>query len=383
MRPHIKRIFSLLFLFFVCNLFATEKDKINFGYYIQGDSVWFNGDTYDDVKNRVNFKNGVNIPRARFYVRGHNDEWLYVFTYDAAEEYLRENYVRYKGISNVYFQLGHYKPAYSIWYSTSHRFNIFMERALPVIAFVPGYRVGTQLLLFKDPLTFAMGIFGPDAANKLYGEQVKGHMPLAANTRFTFVPLHTENHVLHFGAAGVYQETDSTEAFRFRAFPEIQMYRNRFLIDTEKIPHCKHFYGHECEIAYFYRSFSTTGEYYSVFVDRQKQENVSFNGFYVMADYFLTGEGYKYNFREGLIDGITPIRHCFGALQLALRYSVGDLQDDDIRGGREYNKTLALNWYLNKHVRLVFNYVAVHTSPSQNGQDRNLNIVGLRCQLSA
>lgn len=398
MRVLIKGFISLAVFIVAINIFAEQEknrtqesrnkntyktDAINFGFYGQADSVWYDGDTHDNVNDKVNFKDSVNIPRARFYVRGDIGDLYYIFTYDAAEENLRENYLRYKGIENAYFQVGQYKPAVSMWYSTSHRFYIFMERGLPVAAFVPGYRVGAQLLVFKDPITFTAGMFGPDIANRFYGNQVEGHTPLAYNTRFTFVPINLQRHVLHFGVAGVYQETDSTESFQFRTIPEVQMYRNQFLIDAGQIKKCKHFFEDEFEIAYIYKAFSVEGEYFSVLVNRQKQKNVGFNGYYLTVDYFLTGESYKYNFKEGIIEGITPIRHCFGAIQIALRYSETDLDDQNIQGGREYNKTCGINWYVNENVRFVLNYIRVHTSPSENGQNRDMNIIGIRCQLSA
>ena len=46
-----------------------------------------------------------------------------------------------------------------------------------------------------------------------------------------------------------------------------------------------------------------------------------------------------------------------GAWQIAVRGSVADLSDHEIFGGRGSSATFALNWYLNSHARLQFNYL--------------------------
>ena len=52
-----------------------------------------------------------------------------------------------------------------------------------------------------------------------------------------------------------------------------------------------------------------------------------------------------------------PSARQWGALQVAARVSMLDLNDAEIRGGQELNFTLGLNWYLLSNLRLSANYV--------------------------
>ena len=47
----------------------------------------------------------------------------------------------------------------------------------------------------------------------------------------------------------------------------------------------------------------------------------------------------------------------WGALEVALRFSYVDLNGGSIRGGREYDLTAGLNWYLSEKTRFMLNYI--------------------------
>ena len=71
---------------------------------------------------------------------------------------------------------------------------------------------------------------------------------------------------------------------------------------------------------------------------------------------------------------------------MALRYSYIDLNDEDIQGGEEKNWTVALNWYLNRNARLMFNYVFANVKNSAAGtrflEDGDTDIFTMRFQLA-
>ena len=93
-----------------------------------------------------------------------------------------------------------------------------------------------------------------------------------------------------------------------------------------------------------------------------------FQGTYVEALYFLTGESRPYDRRAGLPTRIVPNRNFYwarspggnpsgwGALQVGARYSFLDLNSAGINGGQLNSLTIGINWFLNPNVKFQFNY---------------------------
>ena len=109
--------------------------------------------------------------------------------------------------------------------------------------------------------------------------------------------------------------------------------------------------------------FSLQGEWFLNFTQSDAEDDPDFRGHYVYAGYVLTGENRGYKKSRGVFAGITPknsfrpFKGGWGALELALRYSYLDLNDENIRGGKESNITAGLNWYLSEKTRFMVNYI--------------------------
>ena len=99
-------------------------------------------------------------------------------------------------------------------------------------------------------------------------------------------------------------------------------------------------------------------------VERDGMLDPSFDGGYLQVSWFLTGEYQPFSRKSGTLSR-PKIRGPFrigaeggwGALQLAVRGSVLDLSDKDVRGGTERNLAYALNWWWSSHSRLQLGYV--------------------------
>ncbi|WP_235908518.1 OprO/OprP family phosphate-selective porin [Roseiconus nitratireducens] len=130
-----------------------------------------------------------------------------------------------------------------------------------------------------------------------------------------------------------------------------------------------------------------TGEYINTWVQRDPAggfngSNLHFQGGYLFASYFLTGEYIPLNRTSGTIDRVKPFENFFvvdrcrggtgkgwGALCVALRGDYLDLSDSDIRGGRGYGITAGLNWYWTAYSKIQCNYVVGEIENGGQGLD--------------
>jgi len=125
--------------------------------------------------------------------------------------------------------------------------------------------------------------------------------------------------------------------------------------------------------------------------------DVWFNGGYIQATYFLTGESRTYDRRLGRL-GSSYITSPFtpfyftrgedggwlfgrGAWELAARYNYLDLNSKGIQGGISNAWEAGVNWYLNPNLKIQFEYLwqdRFNMSDSKNSG--NLNGLGIRTQ---
>lgn len=359
----------------------VAKNNPRFGFYGQGDCLNFWGDTKDTVYNDENFRNCLNIPRARFSVGGKEYDLVYYTSFDVAEQDFRDLYFRYEKYSSFWLTLGQFKSPFNLWFITSQRHFNFLEQSLPTLAFYPGFRGGIMAQLFFEHVALSAALLTPEINNTIRFDQVYGHVPLAGNGRMTIVPLKTETEVIHFGVAGIIQDTDSTGRLRFRAFPEAQDIQNHFLVDTDYFYDCKNYVGMESEFFIMFSSLSLSGEYYNTHVNRNLND-LYFDGGSLIVDYFLTGEHYEYHFKNGCVDGISKFKHDYGAWQLLFRYSTINLDSGDVHGGKENDLTFGLNWWANDYLKFLADFIIADAHPAENGVNRHMNILAIRCQLS-
>jgi phosphate-selective porin OprO/OprP len=103
--------------------------------------------------------------------------------------------------------------------------------------------------------------------------------------------------------------------------------------------------------------------------------NVSFNGGYVQVSYFLTGENRLYEKRHARLNSMccrpnTPFFFkqdrngglcCgLGAWEVAARFSYLNLNDGAVQGGILESEVVGINWYLNTHLKVQFDYLRTH-----------------------
>ncbi|MEW8469935.1 MAG: porin, partial [Candidatus Thiodiazotropha sp.] len=104
--------------------------------------------------------------------------------------------------------------------------------------------------------------------------------------------------------------------------------------------------------------FSLQGEWMQAKVERDTGTEPTFDGWYLQASWFLTGESRRYKQDAAKFGRIRPLSE-HGALEAAARFSSLDLNDGEIEGGSSDNLTLGLNWYINRQIRLMANAIFV------------------------
>ncbi len=341
---------------------------------------------------------GLEIRRGRLYVKGvlYHD-WKYQAEYDFAgnKTHIKDLWLGYTGFKPMgldFIGLGHQKQPYSLEVEMSSNDIPFIERALDyslteaVVDRALGVRLQTH------------GGFWFAAAG-LYGESIGKNNDEGWGTagRFILAPVHDDNTVVHVGVRGAYREPndDRTQHFRYESSHQSSFY----LANTGTIDEVDNTSLVGGEAAFVYGPFGLEGEYTYAMVERRRgRRDLDFDGFHVQATWSLTGESKAaaYRLKDGEFKRLKPHQYFsfanggLGAWEVAARYGWIDLNDADIRGGKAQDFSVALNWYLNPNIRLMFDWTHVlsntqhglNKSASTSGEAEDLDIFQVRTQLT-
>jgi phosphate-selective porin OprO/OprP len=386
---------SSAFKFFWKNGFRWEtkdkKFKGQVGGRIQADWTFFND--YDQtldaalgVAPGTAYRSGFEFRRARLFTAG--TLYKYVdfrveFDFASGNVQFRNVWIATSGLDECFgclfpdFKFGSFKEPISLEQLTSSLWLPFLERSLPVEAFCPhfNYGVGVSDQWFGDRVTYALGWFvndtddngGPD--NFVDGQSVTGRV-----TWTPWRPCDCDCRVLHVGASARYGFDQGN--VRFRSRPEQHL--GQRIVDTGGLGR-GNFLTLCGELAFVYDRWSLQAEYFHTVVRAQRSGGErTFSGYYAFVSYFLTGPCRNYKVSSATFDRITPCQswlddECcgLGAWEIAARYSRLDLSDDNIRGGEVWDATFGLNWYVNPHTRVMFNYV--YSDLQSRGANNNIN----------
>ena len=252
---------------------------------------------------------------------------------------------------------------YTLDRATSNNNSTFMERAAPVeVAAGIGAATRSGFGITANERQWWAGAFLTGPAS---GRTSHDARQTAATGRAVFLPVLTDRASLLIGGDVQYLFDAPTGASELNLRDRIEMRidGNRVLgtgglpIDSARVL--------SAELAGTLGGFHFQGEYFDFNVERTPGNgpNLDFNGYYIQGGYILTGETRRYSASSGSYGGVVPNRPFdwrtgnWGAWEIAARYSMVDLNDKDILGGRQENMTLGLNWYVNSNIRFMFNYI--------------------------
>ncbi len=311
----------------------------------------------------------VNFRRARLGVSGKlAKDFFYKFENDFAADNVPEGitdaYIGYDFNEHLYVQAGQLKEPFNLENMTTSRFATFMERGL-TSAFTPGRRVGA-LVGARDQVgdyawTFMVGGFDGGIGVSATADDTHD-----ITARGTIAHMADASHTLHAGLATSYRTPDNiTDQISFSSVPESR-FSGGNAVSTGAITNTDHAQQWGLEAAGVWGPFSLQGEAMRMDLARDAGlPDATFDGYYLQASYFLTGEFRPYLPERGIFGRVMPneplLDGGWGAWQVAARYSAIDLTSGGINGGEAQDVTLGLNWIPHHQVVVMGNVVFVNT----------------------
>ncbi len=325
-------------------------------------------------------------------------------------------WTKLKGIPYIgNIQIGHQKENFSLEALTSDEWTTFMERALPNTfavgnpykAYNTGIKVYNQAL--DKRMTWAVG--GYINQSNSSGSFFNNYANTDLAVRLTALPWCADNgrDLLHVGLSYSYRAREASHpGLEYQSTPEFHL-TNTYTIDTGLLP-ATAANTLDPELALVLGPFSLRGEYFNAMVNANgklpvntvsnlagtKIANPDFDGYYMEACYFLTGERRPYDKNQGIFTRPIPLHNFnikdggWGAWELTARFSNTNLSNGGVTGGDENDVTAGINWYLNPNVKLQLNYIYAHifdrtyvvgsgsSASLKTVNDGNAHIVGMR-----
>ncbi|MBF0295147.1 MAG: hypothetical protein HQL96_08140 [Magnetococcales bacterium] len=355
--------------------------EVKVGGRLQVDTGLYGSDVTDNAS-------GTELRRARLDVSGRFEkDWKFKFAYDFADNGVEDKsaYIGYEGWQGWSIKAGLYGMPLGLSEATGSLYGIFMEEPMIVSAFKLDERIGLGMETWGERWSAQLALFGENAAANGVDDESHG-----AAVRATWAPVLDKTRVLHLGGSLVHLTPESVNegnndrngngirnenvrTSRFRSRPEAHVNMGR-LVDTGAIFNVDAIHTVGLEMAGVWGPVAMEGETMRTWVARSSggQPDLGFGGYYGALSWFLTGESRNYEVKSGSFGRVAPFRNFDwkqggrGAWEVAVRYSVLDLNDENVRGGEERNLTFGLNWYLNPRLRIMANYVLVDTTVAED-----------------
>lgn len=363
MRTRLLLLTILVLTVFSLSLTAGDEKtstEIEVGGRFMLDMGWMSAD--DELEAEFGpFEDAIEYRRARFYAKGtfyKHIEFKIQFDFAGGDADWKDVYLKLKKLPfNI--TVGHFKEPFGLEELTSSKYITFIERSLPIGTFAPSRKVGIMfdMNLAKKLVWVGLGVFRDPTDT--YGNVLGTEALYNFTGRFVVTPLYDKKkgNLIHLGIAITNRDIDGN-SLRYRVRPEVH-FTDRFVNTDKFAADNSRILGFEA--AAVFGSLSIQGEYISAAVDSTEGGDPSFSGMYIQASYWLTGEQRKYKDSSRIFDRVKPKTNFgddgSGGFELAARYSMVDLTDSGIIGGKLTNVTLGLNWHLNPYTRIMTNYV--------------------------
>ena len=326
------------------------------------------------------------IRRSRFTLAGNSGKhWSYKLTVNVDHEgdgdSVDTGFLKYSS-KPMYVRAGKYKRpgmleerTSSKWLSTQER-SILNEMAGSVLGKPDFGGVEVGFATKGDvPMSGALGIYDDEDEDGEGGDEYGIGARLSASPRFG------DDAFLHAGAS-YYNVDYAGEPLRIRSRMGIRTPSSRpfevkrsFTDDIDQMG---------LELAYVTGPFSLQGEYMSLESDGavgaalvqedgeytgRIRSDIDMAGYYFQAAYTLTGETRGYKASSGAFKGIKP-KGGMGAWELVARYEDAEVDVKALAQEASMERlVLGVNWYVNKNVKMMLNYVDAEIRDCATGDE--------------
>lgn len=299
------------------------------------------------------------VRRVRIGAQGDIGDFSYVAEIDFADNNVSvEDAFMVWHTGTVDLIVGQHKPWVSMEEQSDDLFVPFMERAAFTTAFEFGFLLGGSVVHSGPNYSLRAGIL---SSGSLSGDDTANGYVLSSRANFS--PEIGNAGRLHLAASIRHREDPSNSgAVQYRRRPQIHSSDVRF-VDTGPLAIDQDtFYG--VELGAIFGPFYATAEWGFLTADASVPgaADPDFNGGYIGAGYFFTGESLPYDPSAGNIGGLKPNNPVgqggMGALAAHIRYDRLDLTDlgAGIDGGEQAAWMIGLTWYPIEYVRFLLNY---------------------------
>jgi phosphate-selective porin OprO/OprP len=337
---------------------ADDKKSFEIGGRFQLDYNSFDG-AYN-AKN--NGKTGSDLfpRRIRTYVEGQADDWDYKLLLDFADvAEITLARLRYKGFKNgPTIKLGKIREDISLEALTSSKHITAISRPMIANAMSPFFKYGVSAYqYFKSTgLRYAIGAYKGGSFGST-GKDEFDNLAMSYTGRLTWSPIHSGDKVIHLGLWASQRDFGIKTLGPRIARGEVRQANTRLVNyaaggSAYAVDSLNQF---GIEFASVYGPLSIQAEYGKRNVNAVDPSNDnSFDGYYVTASYFLTGEHRVYKNR-GVFNSPKPLSDS-GAWEVFARMSNFDATSET-QGTEADVITLGATYYLNKKIKVMANYL--------------------------
>lgn len=351
-------------------LFFQSEDE-NFSWWFDS-RLQIDGALYFENKNQMS--NGTVLRRLTFAMKAVLwKDWQAELDVDFGEDVsvdpqtsLRDMWVQYTfPWINISLRAGNFKEPFGMERLNSSRLLTFLERSAATNALTLGRRVGISARYWNNYGQITAAVMGHEPGSRVdKGQRDEGY---STNVRISAAPINKFGENVHIGIAGSYKIPDVVAGLKpntieINARTETYVFDPKFL-HTGDISDVNYYNRYGGELMLIYGPLYFQSEFLGATIERwYGKPTVNLRGGYVMAAYMITGETRYYYVDEGEVGPIESPKNSWGAIELAARYSVTNLNhfSAGVFGGQSNQLMLGVNYYPNSNIKLQFNYSFVN-----------------------